>query len=137
MQTQIIQGGKSFALDLLVDVSPTQMQVVASTMGMRLFTLIYDGTTTKQGIGMGLPFGIAEQQIINDIILMIASDDALIKSLPNGYTLMRLNETRKLYLDDQLLVEYSKRTLGNGLTAVTLKRFAPEYELNTLIAPNP
>ena len=94
MQTQVIRGKDSYSMDMIVDVSKERLTVVGSSLGLRVFTLSYDGTRVAEGFGLGLPFYIPNRLVVDDVTLILTSREILKDSLPAGCSnILRLATT--------------------------------------------
>ncbi len=130
---QIIRAGESKVIDAVVNVGINELTVIGSAMNVRIFTLIYDGENIIQGAGVGLPFGMPANLIINDLILII-SDTGLVKAnLQKDWGLISgADHSELLFKKDKLIAKYEKSLDSMGNSVVYLKRYSPEYEIKTV-----
>ena len=134
MQTQIIRGKDSYSIDMIVDVSKERLTVVGSSLGLRIFTLSYDGARVAEGFGLGLPFYIPNRLVVDDVKLILTSEEILKDSLPAGCSLYIEENIEKIYCGDQLVVSVKKIQLTNGNTEIFLNRSVPEYQLKIVMS---
>ena len=134
MQTQVIRGKDSYSMDMIVDVSKERLTVVGSSLGLRVFTLSYDGTRVAEGFGLGLPFYIPNRLVVDDVTLILTSKEILKDSLPAGCSLYIEDNLEKIYCGDQLVVSVKKIQLTNGNSEIFLNRSLPEYQLKIVMS---
>lgn len=130
LQMQLIRSNETHMIESVIEISPTHLEFIATSVGVRLFTLHYDGHTITEGPGLGLPFGLPAQLIINDLTLILLDDPHLKKRLPHNWTIVEEGQKREIYQNKQLLLEYSKNVDAKGNGTINLKRNMPTYELN-------
>ena len=119
---------------MIVDVSKERLTVVGSSLGLRVFTLSYDGTRVAEGFGLGLPFYIPNRIVVDDVTLILTSKEILKDSLPAGCSLYIEDNLEKIYCGDQLVVSVKKIQLTNGNTEIFLNRSVPEYQLKIVMS---
>ena len=134
MQTQIIHSADTYSMDLIVDISRGKLTIIGSSLGIRVFTLSYDGVNISEGLGKGLPFYISNSLVVDDVMLALTSHEALKANLPIDCSLVVDNGLEKIYCRDQLIASVSQnRGLDKNMT-VSVKRSNPEYELNIVMS---
>jgi hypothetical protein len=133
VRLQIIRAGQSKVIDAVVNVGNNELTVIGSAMNVRIFTLKYDGENIIQGSGVGLPFGMPPNLIINDLILIV-SDKRLVKAnLEKDWGLISGGDNSELlFKKDKLIVKYEKSLDSMGNNVVYLKRYSPEYEIKAV-----
>ena len=134
MQTQLIRGSDSYTMDMIVEVTSKQLMVVGSALGVRVFTLSYDGKNIVNGPGLGLPFYISNQLIVDDLMLILSDSQAFDAKLPEGFTIIRGPGLRNIYEGDQLILSVTESKALNGNTDISLRRANPKYALNIVMS---
>lgn|GEM_PF-1621018 len=134
MQTQLIRGSDSYTMDMIVEVTPKQLMVVGSALGVRIFTLSYDGKNIVNGPGLGLPFYISNQLIVDDLMVILSDSQSFDAKLPEGFTIIRGPGLRNIYEGDQLILSVTESKAVHGNTDVSLRRTNPKYTLNIVLS---
>jgi Protein of unknown function (DUF3261) len=134
MQTQIIRARETYSLDLVVDISKEKVIIVGSSLGIRIFTLSYDGVNIAEGAGSGLPFYIPNDLIVDDLMLILTSNQALKDNLPADCSLVIAGDLVEIYCSNSLIVSIKELQGMNNNRAVSLRRSNPKYELNITIS---
>lgn len=134
MQTQLIRGKDTYSMDLVADVSAERLIIVGSSLGVRLFTLSYDGVTVMEGLGRGLPFYISNRLVVDDVMLALTPMQALVANLPTDCSIFSESGLEKIYCGGKLTVSLRGWMTSNENTTVALQRFDPDYELNIVIS---
>ena len=134
MQTQLIRGSDSYTMDMIVEVTPKQLIVVGSALGVRVFTLSYDGKNIVNGPGLGLPFYISNQLIVDDLMVILSESQSFDAKLPEGFTIIRGPGLRNIYEGDQLILSVTESKAINGNTDISLRRTNPKYALNIVMS---
>lgn len=134
MQTQIIRGNDSYSMDMIVELSKDQLTVIGSSLGVRIFTLAYDGDKVVEGIGLGLPIYFPSRLIIDDVKLIISSKDSLKSGLSADCSLASQGSVERIYCGGHLAASIKKIQLNSGTVEVALDRFNPNYQLNVVMS---
>jgi len=134
MQTQLISGEDTYSMELIVDASTEKLTIIGSSLGIRLFTLSYDGVTVTEGLGRGLPFYISNRLVVDDVMLALASTQALKANLPADCSIFTDSNLEKIHCEGKLTVSVKRYLTPSGNAAVSIQRFHPNYELNIVMS---
>jgi len=135
VRLQIIRESHSQIIDTVVSIANNEFTIIGTAMNVRVFTLKYDGINIMQGSGIGLPFGINPNLIINDLILILSDKELIRANLPIEWRLISDEpNTALLFKNDKLIVKYEKSLDSMGNNSVFLKRYSPSYEINALFS---
>lgn len=133
MQEHIIRGNDSYSMDMVVEVSNEKLTVVGSSLGFRIFTLSYDGVTVSEGTGKKLPFYISNRLVIDDVMLVLSSNEVLKDNLPDECSMTQDGDFKNIYCRGRLTVSIKKLESYNMSTVIFLKRTDPDYQLNIIM----
>lgn len=129
MQTQILHGDNSYAMENIVDISKEKIQIIGTASGIRIFTIIYNGKEISSGPGIGMPFYFPINLITEDNLFVLASSAAIQSHLTANYALEGNASERKLLQSGKLLMSMERRQDAKGNSIITLYRTSPEYKL--------
>lgn len=126
---QLVWRGDARTLESVLDVSKEQVQFIGSAMGLRLFSLDFDGHQLSQGAGAGLPAALPPERIINDILLIYAPEASVRAALPDGWQLKTQQNQRLLMHGDDPVIEviYDAAAPWQGRTVLRHLQFS--YQL--------
>lgn len=125
----LTRHGRSVVLDGVADVSATRVQLIATTLGVRLYALDYDGRRVRAQ-PTGLPDGgLPPVAALDDFLLLYAPAAALERALPEDCRLVATGDGRALYRGGRLLVSvaYDSADPANGRSR--LHNAALDYDL--------
>ncbi len=134
MQTQILYGDHSYAMENIVDISKESIQIIGTASGIRIFTIIYNGKEINSGPGIGMPFYFPINLITEDNLFALASIDTIKSHLTASYSLEGNADERKLLQSGKLVLSMERHQDGKGNSIITLYRASPEYKLNIVMS---
>ena len=134
MQTQLISGKDAYSMDLVADVSAEKLTIIGTSLGVRLFTLSYDGVTVTEGLGRGLPFYISNRLVVDDVMLVLTPIQSLKANLPADCSIFAETGLEKIYCRKRLTVSLRRQVASNGDITIALQRYDPDYELNIVMS---
>lgn len=113
---QLVRHGRSLAFDAVAAVSPTHIQLVATTFGVRLYDVTYDGRTVIVGGRQSSVDHFPPIAAVDDFLLIFSPDRVLRAALPRDLRLESDTSGRKLYRGARLLaaITYSGPDPANG-----------------------
>jgi len=125
----LTRHGRSVVLDGVADVSAARVQLIATTLGVRLYALEYDGARVRAQ-ATGVPNGgLPPSAALDDFLMLYAPAAALERVLPDDLRLVATEGGRALYRGDRLLVSvtYESADPANGRSR--LRNAALDYDL--------
>lgn len=138
---QLNWRGETHVLENVLQASPDAWQVVGLAMGMRVYSFRYDGQTLHADAGH-LPYGLSEQRILNDLLLIHLQQDALTKALPPNWELAeKINASgqhERLLLHDKevvITVQYDAGAPWSGRSELTRHRDGYQLILDSASEP--
>ena len=122
---QLNWHGETHVLENVLQASSDAWEVIGLAMGMRVYSFRYDGQSLHADAGH-LPYGLSEQRILNDLLLIHAPQHALAHALPPGWALAEQINTRgqheRLLLHDKevvITVQYDAGAPWSGRSVLT------------------
>lgn len=112
--------GEQRSIEAVLDIDDTRMSLIGMAMGVRLFSLDYDGQHMTET--QSLPTGLPAERMINDLLLVYTPADTLQKALPSGWLVQQDNSGQRTILRDgkvAIVISYSG---GNAASHVWPQR---------------
>lgn len=132
---------QSHVLESIMDIQDGSIQVIALAMGLRVYSLQYDGQTLTPGPGH-LPAGLSETRILNDQLLIYLPAPALQQALPSGWRVQESSPSneikqRTLLQDGELVISirYEAGAPWNGRSILTHNRHQYQLILDSVSEP--
>lgn len=132
---------KTHVLENMLEINSDGLHVVGLAMGIRVYSFDYDGQILHVGPGH-LPAGLSEQRIANDLLLIHAPLETLIKVLPTGWqcveqTIYNSYRQRQLIENGEAVisVQYHAGTPWQGRSILTHHRRGYQLILDSAIEP--
>lgn len=134
-------GEKSHVLESVMDIRDTNIQIIALAMGLRIYSLQYDGQTLVPGPGL-LPAGLSEARILNDQLVIYLPAAALQETLPSGWLMQESRQAgetlqRFLFQEGELImtIQYDAGAPWNGRSLLTNHRRNYQLILDSVSEP--
>lgn len=126
---QLVWRGEARTLESVLDVSADSLQFIGTAMGLRLFSLDYDGHRIEQGLGAGLPAALPPERIMNDMLLIYAPEKDLRAALPAGWRLEIQQNSRLLMHGDDPVIEVIYHAAAPWRGRTILRHLQFSYQL--------
>lgn len=126
---QLVWRDKARTMESVLDLSGGSLRFIGSAMGLRLFSLNYDGERIEENGGVGLPSALPPERIINDMLLIYAPEASLLAALPDGWTLEVQRDRRLLRHDEELVIEVVYHAAAPWLGRTVLRHLLYSYQL--------
>ena len=93
------------SFESVLEIDAERLRMVATAMGLRLFSLDYDGHAIEQGAGLPMPRGLPPEWVVDDTLFVLAPTAALDAALPESWRLEDSGRQRRVFLGERLIVE--------------------------------
>ncbi len=127
------RGDESRSFDSVVEISSDRLNVIATAVGVRLFTLSYDGRTLTQGAGLAMPGGLPPEWVLNDLLYVYTPADVLQAALPDDWRVVDEDGVRRLLESGKLVIEirYAGADRWNGRAELEQKRLGYRLRIDS------
>ncbi len=127
------RGDEQRSFDAVLDLSAQRLDLVATAVGVRLFTLNYDGASIAQGPGLPMPGGLPPEWIVNDLLYVFAPVAALQAALPVGWQVIDAEGVRQILKAGEPVVEisYSGADHWSGQALLEQKRLGYRLQIDS------
>ncbi len=117
-QMQVEAGGRSVALDVVLEADATAVRLAVLQFGRTLARLEWDGQQLARTLAPGWPDSLLAESVLNDLQLVWWPVHALRGALPGGWTLDQTATSRTLWHGQRRVVAIE---LAQGGTTIVIR----------------
>jgi hypothetical protein len=133
----LTRGGQTRMIEAVVQCAPEKLTMVATTLGVRLYEVSYDGRHALMSEAQLPAASLPPAVVVNDYILLYAPAEPLRRALPPGYTLVADPRTRRLMRGGHAVmrIDYDSEDPAAGRSRLHDAALGVDLVIDSVIVP--